>query len=54
MWQGYNPTRGNDDVVGVDWTAKWHMWANLVSKRGILLTNGMVPRGPDMGYHVAH
>jgi hypothetical protein len=30
-----------DDLVIVD----WQMWTNLVVTHGIILTNGMVPRG---------
>jgi hypothetical protein len=38
-----------DDVAIVD----WQMWTNLVETRGIFLSDGLVPHGPDMGCHVA-
>jgi hypothetical protein len=31
----------------------WQMWTNHVETRGIFLSNGLVPRGPGMGCHVA-
>jgi hypothetical protein len=31
----------------------WQMWTNPVSTHGIIVANGLVPRGPGMGYHVA-
>jgi len=31
----------------------WQMWSNYDVTRGIILVNGVVPRGPVMGYHVA-
>ena len=38
-----------DDVA----VSYWQIWANGVSTRGIIMANGLVPRGPDMGCHVA-
>jgi hypothetical protein len=31
----------------------WQIWVNHDATRGIILVNGVVPRGPVMGCHVA-
>jgi hypothetical protein len=31
----------------------WQMWSNYDVTRGIILVNGVVPRGPVMGCHMA-
>jgi hypothetical protein len=42
------------DVVVSHVAGDWHMrWTYLDSTRGVLWTNGMVPCGPDMGFHMA-
>jgi hypothetical protein len=40
-------------VVGDVAVLDWQMWSNYDVTRGIILVNGVVPRGPVMGCHVA-
>jgi hypothetical protein len=38
-----------DDMEIID----WQMWTNHVLTSGIMVANGLVPRGPGMRCHVA-
>jgi hypothetical protein len=48
MWQPYDDMAVDDVAVSY-----WQIWANGTSTHGIILVNGMVPRGPVMGCHMA-
>jgi hypothetical protein len=49
MWHVSYAEVAVDDVAIVELA----VWMNHVETRGIFLSNGLVPRGPGMGCHVA-